>query len=152
MNPVQLQDWQVWTLGIAASVAAQILTWTAEKVIPWLAQKLGKAGVKVDAGRVVKTIVVGIVAGIFAFWWFPFAVPALPELYGSIAWQIHLLWGWTGDLLTAITPYVGAATLVFNTIGSYLVDGERRKEAFQKLLDWLLNQAKQRPGTVPAAK
>lgn len=134
-----LENWQIWTAGVFASILVIILTWLIEKVVPWILA-LFKVKVKIDLSRTLKTIFVGAVALGLAYWWFPFSVPAWPELIGDFSFKVGLIWQWLMDLLTSLTPYLGAATLLYNVVIGYFTDPARRSEAFQKLFAWLISR------------
>jgi hypothetical protein len=131
-----LQNWQVWLLGAVASLITIVLTWLIEKMLPGIL-RLFKVQAKIDLGRVVKTLLVGLVSLGLAYWWFPFGVPAWPVLMGDFPNKAAQIWTWIGNLLTALTPFVGAAMALYNVVIGYLTDPVRRSEAFKKLFAWL---------------
>ncbi len=138
---VNLQNWQLYALALAASLVVIVISWLGEKFIPWLAAKFGKT-IKVDFNRLIKQILVILVAAGFAFWWFPFSLPILPVLIGAFWPQVWQVIQWLFNVLKALMPYVGAASTIYNVVLTYIFDPDKRAKAVQALWDLILSSLK----------
>ena len=94
-------------LFVIATVAAT-LVWTL---------KLTK--VQLSAGWL--TTGVYVVSFGLAYFFAPLAIPAFPPFVDAVTF-VQALVAWTGDFLLTVSPFVGFATLVYNTLLKAVLD------------------------------
>lgn len=151
MNVV-LSPTQVAVVGVVSIILAWLISLLIERVIPWIILKVWKKPVTIDTGRWVKTILVGAVAFGLAWWWYPATIPPFPVMTGTLSDMINLVVAWIPLVVTATTPYIGAAMTVYNLLLGYVMDPDRN----QKVIAWLLQLLTQQktpvipPPTPPA--
>lgn len=140
MEAIQLLDWQVWLLGLIASLLVSLLAWLIETALPAIVKLFPNAKpIQPKLGRWIKTVLVMLVAGALAWWWFPTTWPAFPTQWAGGFWdKIGLFFTWVGDALPSIRNYAGASFALYNLLLSYLVDKDRRTKILEALSRWLL--------------
>ncbi|MGD0750700.1 MAG: hypothetical protein ABSA23_04755 [Anaerolineales bacterium] len=132
LNPVQ-----VLIIGLVALVLTALLSWLIEKGIPWMLTAF-KIKTSIDLGRFVKTLIVGVVAFLLAWWWYPATLPVLPIWAPPFGNEFQQFCVWIPILLAALSPYVGAAMVIYNLILGYILDPEKRTQLLQSLMNLLL--------------
>ena len=84
------------------------------------------AKAKVSLGRGWLTAFVYVVAGVLAFAWSAPIFPAFPAWGGDLGSFVPALFQWFSDLLIAVGPVVGFATLVYNVLWAKVEEGLRK--------------------------
>lgn len=125
---------QIWILGLVATVVVLPISKGLESLIT----SIMKSSTPVDLGRGIKTVLVAIFAGIAAYIIYPHLLPAFPVLAPVTSIETflaacRLIWAWLGDNLTATSPFVGTATLIYNIILSQLADPTKRAALVRSL-------------------
>ena len=138
MQPIVLTPSQISILGLAAMFLTWIIGLVVEKFIPWLVKVVLKKAIAIDLDRWFKTFIVAALAFAFAFWWFPASLPATPPLTGDFISSVGLVLVWIQALLVSLSPVVGAATLIYNWLLSYILDPAKQPDALKNFLAALL--------------
>lgn len=137
---VNLTTFQVFLIGLVASLLVALVNWLAQaKQFKWF----GKIVIlkPVHLGRFWLTLILLIVAGGLGYWWFPFTLPALPVLSGmTFVVGVNTILDYIALLIKALTPYFGAAVLLYNLLLSYVTDPAKRKQAWQDIKTWFLRR------------
>lgn len=123
---MQLDTVQIWFIGLIVTVLVMPVFSLIERVM--INQK------KINLGRFWKTLLVAAFSALLAATWYPELIPNVPALgkllkdADKIAEIPNVIWKWGSAALTAATPFVGAATIIFNMALTYIVDPEKRKQ------------------------
>jgi hypothetical protein len=125
---MNLTSYQLLIVGVVALVLTSLISWLVETGLPKLMTLL-KVKVTIDLGRFVKTIIVGAVAFLLAWWWYP---ATLPKFLG---WDFPSFSAWFSLLLTALSPYIGSAMAIYNLLLGYILDPVKRANCIL----WLYN-------------
>jgi hypothetical protein len=138
---VSLVTWQVWVIGLVASLLVSLINWLAKpKVIRIGLKEWPIQGISI--GRFWKTVLLLVVACGLGYWWFPVLLPALPLLAGlSFQTGVPVIFDWVKQLVSALMPYIGVAVFLYNTLLSYFTDEAKRKRFWCDLKDWILRRA-----------
>jgi len=138
---VSLATWQVWFIGLVASLLVSLINWLAKP-------KVIRLGVKVWAlpgvrmGRFGKTVLLLLIAGGLGYWWFPILLPALPVLSGlTFGPGVEAVFAYAKALVTVLMPYVGTAVFLYNLLLSYFTDPAKRDRLWKSVKDWVMQQA-----------
>ena len=142
MNDIvsNLANWQIWLIGLVASLLVSLVNWLAKakqiklfgKVIALKPVYLGRFWLTV--------ILVGVAAGL-GYWWFPFSLPALPVLAGlTFAAGVDAILDYAALLAQAVMPYVGAAMALYNLLLNYFTDPQKRKQLWGDIKTWFLRR------------
>lgn len=99
-----MTEFQLIWIGIAASAIVWLLKLTKKQISAgWL------------------TTLVYVVSLGLAYVFAPLVVPGFPPFVDAVSFGAALL-AWSGDLLLAISPFVGFATLVYNALLKAVLD------------------------------
>jgi hypothetical protein len=132
---IVLSPSQITIVGFAAMLVAWLVSLIVEKFFPWfLKVTKWKLDAKIDLGRFVKTILVGLAAFGLAWWWYPAQLPPLPVWVAPFGNQVVQFFGWLPLLLAALSPYVGVAMPIYNMIFGYVLDPDKRKQILLAIL------------------
>ena len=140
MNIV-LSPGQITLVGLASLFVSWLASLLIEKVLPKVWAAIFKKPVQtVDLGKWTKTVLVGVFAFVFGWWWYPTTLPPLPVFSGTFTTMWAQFWAWIPLLLAALSPYVGSSMGIYNLMMSYVLDPTKRKAIYAWILRYLASQ------------
>jgi hypothetical protein len=132
---IQLSAYQIFIVGVAATILSSLVSWLVEKGVPaFLAWTKIKVDAKIDLGRFVKTLIVGVAVFGLSIWWFPMSLPALPAFSGDFGVELQQFFAWLPSFFAALSPFVGSAMALYNLVLGYITDPAKRQQLFLNLL------------------
>ena len=127
-NTIVMNTAQITIVGVVTIVLAWLAGLIVEKFVPWfLAWSKIKPGVSIDLGRTVKTVLVVVAAGLLSWWWYPASLPTPPFYAGTFLEKTGQFFDYLPVFVTALLPYVGAASVLYNILLTYMLDPDKRK-------------------------
>lgn len=135
---VRLLDWQIWIIGIVASLLAMLINWLSTKAQPI---KIGKKTITLRLGRYGIAIIVMLISAGLAYWWSPFALPALPVVAGlTFAVGLTVVLDYGKALVQALWPYLAVAVVIYDYIFQYLYDPIKRQQIWKAIKAWVMHR------------